>query len=124
MARGSGEEEAFHDQEMLVVQGKAEVDAFTPGGLVRFVEDCKVERIASLHPRSDDVPRLVSGEDELHAVEPGGEKCANLRAVGADGKIEIGRANDKLVAVGLHGRIGADAEVREGPPRSFTRPLV
>jgi hypothetical protein len=92
------------------------VDAFASGGLVRFVEDGEIERIASLHSRRDDRRRLVSGEDELHAVEPSGEKCADLRAVGGDREIEIGRANDKLVAVRLHGRIGADAEMREGRP--------
>ena len=68
--------------------------------------------------------RLVSGEDKLHAVEPGGEKCADLRAVGGDRKIEIGRANDDLVAVRLHGGIGADAEMYEGLPRSLSRPFV
>ena len=124
MARGGGEEEPLFDSQMPITQGEAEVDAFAPGGLVRFVEDGEVERIASLHPGDDDMRRLVSGENELHAVELRGEKCANVGAVGGDGKIEIGRANDKLIAVRLNGRIGADAEVREGLPRSFTRPLV
>src|SRR5439155_7387762 len=123
-ARCGGEEEPFPDREILVVQGKAEVDTFTSGCLVRFVEDRKVERISSLHSRGDDMGRLVSGEDKLHALELRGEKCANLRAVGADGKIEIGRTNDKLVAVRPNGRIRADAEMRKGFPRSFPSPLV
>src|SRR5439155_19842031 len=102
MARGSGEEEPFPDRKTSVVQGKAEVHAFAPGGLVRFVEDREVERMASFHSRSHDMRRLVGGKDELHAVELGSEKFANLRAVGADRKIEIGRAKHKLVAIGLH----------------------
>src|SRR5206468_8776516 len=124
MARGCSEEKAFPDREIFVVQRKAEVDAFASSGLVRFVEDGEVERIAFLHPGGDDVRRLVSGEDKLHAVEFGGEKCADMNAVGGHRKIEIGRANDKLVALRLHGWIGADAEVREGLPRRFSRPLV
>jgi hypothetical protein len=89
MARCGGEEETFPDWKMFVAQRKAEVDTFAPGGLVRFVEDGELERIASLHSRGDDTRRLVSGEDKLHTIELGGEKCANVRAVGGDGKIQV-----------------------------------
>ena len=58
MARGGGEEEPLSDGEIFVAEGKAEVDAFAPGGLVRFVEDGEVEGLAQLHPRRDNVGRL------------------------------------------------------------------
>ncbi len=116
MARGGGEEEALPDGEIFVAEGKAEVDAFAPGGLVGFVEDGEVEGLAALHPRRDDVGGLVGGEDELHAVELGGEKCTDLRAIGGDGEIEVAGAQDDFVAVRFHGGVGADAEMRERGP--------
>ena len=116
MARGGGEEEPLPDGEIFVAEGKAEVDAFAPGGLVGLVEDCKAEGLARLHARGDFVRRLVSGEDDLHAVELGGEKCTDLRAVGGDREVEVAGAQDDFVAVRFHGGVGADAQMRERGP--------
>ena len=68
MARGCGEEESLFDRKIFVAQRKAEVDTFAPGGLVRFVEDGEVECVALLHSRGDDMRRLISREDDLHAL--------------------------------------------------------
>lgn len=116
MARGGGEEEPLFDREIFVAEGKAEVDAFAPGGLVGFVEDGEVEGLARLHPCRDDVCRLVGGEGELHAVELGGEECTDLRTFGGDGEIEVAGAQDDFIAVRFHGGVGADAQVRERGP--------
>ena len=116
MTRGGGEEEPLFDPKVLITKGKAEVDAFAPGGLVRFVEDGEVEDRARLHARGDDVRRLVGGEDEPHPGVAGGKKLAHPRAVGGDGKVQIAGAQDDFVAPGLHGGIGADSEMRQRRP--------
>ena len=116
MARGGGEEEPLPDGEIPVAEGKAEVDAFAPGGLVGFVEDREVEGRARLHARGDDVRRLVGGEDEPHPGVARAEKLAHPRAVGGDGEIEVAGAQDDFVASGLHGGVGADAQMRQRGP--------
>ena len=55
---GTGEEEPLFDPQMPITQRKAEVDAFAPGGLVRFVEDGEVEGRARRQARGDDMRRL------------------------------------------------------------------
>ena len=90
--------------------------AFAASGLVRLVEHGEVERLARFHCRGDDLRRLVGGEDDLRAVEGRRgirERCA-LSVVTWKSR-SVGRR--QAVAACLHGRVGADAEMREGLAR-------
>ena len=105
-------------------RAKAKLRPFAPGGLVRFVEDGQVERLARLQSRADDLRRLVGGEDDFRAGEGSVEKVAHARGIGGDLEVEVRLRRGNRIQSVLHGRVGADAEISESGQARFVQPLM
>src|SRR5674476_1372703 len=92
MARRGGEEQAFADGKILVVEGKGEVAAFASGGFVRFIEHGQIKRLARRHRRQR-WTRIRTAPAWLP------DECANLRCPPAG--MLIGRTNLQSLPAGL-----------------------
>ena len=124
MSWRGGEEKAFANEKIFVVEGKGKVAAFASGGFVRFIEHGQIKRLARLHRRAHNGRGLVGGENHFHAGKGRVQKTPHARSVGGDLKVEIGLLRGERVNAFLHGRVGTDTEVGEARHTSFTQPFM
>jgi len=131
MSWRGGEEQAFADGKILVVEGKGEVPALASGGFVRFIEHGQIKPLPwraigsiGLQCVAYDGRGLVGGENHFHAGKGQVQKTPHARGVGGDFKVEVGLLRGERVKAFLHGRVGADAEIGERWQTGFAQPFV
>ena len=129
VARGGREEQPLANRQVGVFQGKAETGSLAAGGLVGFIKDGQVKGLhlpvrTNGHARRYHLRRLVSGKDDLDAIERLADEAADDGAVCGDRKIEVRLVDDQIVSpLGDRG-VRADTHEAESLPGSFAQPLV